>query len=513
MCIVDSFIFSRVFSLVLFTPRNRLPFPSQTSSLVCIGLELFEFWCASSPLNDTFLLHRKLVRMAAPSKTSPVEKYEDASFGDLPTEEIRSVDISKVIAVWLSKAMAEIEELEEKVEGQDDGKPKLHAHYHINFPVALTSAQRKLVHQHAYTLKLRSTSHGDGEKRFNRVSLINRGNLDPAVLEIVSSDKLQEAIDHRQTTKNSKVPKGMSPIIDHLFLGSGKDAQDKDALLEAGVSIVLNVTAEWRISHPNDFTHHRIELADSVRQSLDVAMEKACEIISNAKTQNPPSKILVHCVMGRSRSAAIVMAYLVKYENMTLKEAFELTHKARPIVRPNSRFLSDLIAWEVRHKGSPTLDVDSWVEIVGIHGSQRNGENWKEKNLPPPIKLEKEDARSIAQEAAASYLNEKLYLDVVDNFCQKSYEHRYIQKFLQGIRTSIEADKPFVTNLRTKGVTEETIVKSAHLIAKEWYIAKIPKDTKPKREKKGGKATAATESEKASSSAPSDVPASPTSSS
>lgn len=54
---------------------------------------------------------------------------------------------------------------------------------------------------------------------------------------------------------------------------------------------------------------------------------------------------------GVSRSAALVLGYLVKHHAMPLAAAFALVRSARPCVRPNSGFFRQLIDWEQRHLG------------------------------------------------------------------------------------------------------------------------------------------------------------------
>lgn len=58
-------------------------------------------------------------------------------------------------------------------------------------------------------------------------------------------------------------------------------------------------------------------------------------------------KILVHCMAGVSRSASIVLAYLVKYQSLTLREAYVVLRKARPIASPNPGFWKQLIEYEI----------------------------------------------------------------------------------------------------------------------------------------------------------------------
>ena len=57
-------------------------------------------------------------------------------------------------------------------------------------------------------------------------------------------------------------------------------------------------------------------------------------------------KVLVHCVAGVSRSAAVILAYLMRYHCTTLKAAYDLLADKRAMVRPNLGFWRQLIAYE-----------------------------------------------------------------------------------------------------------------------------------------------------------------------
>lgn len=51
--------------------------------------------------------------------------------------------------------------------------------------------------------------------------------------------------------------------------------------------------------------------------------------------------------MGRSRSAAVVVAYLMKSEQLTFDEAYARVRAIRPQVKINSGFIRQLKVWEV----------------------------------------------------------------------------------------------------------------------------------------------------------------------
>ena len=66
-------------------------------------------------------------------------------------------------------------------------------------------------------------------------------------------------------------------------------------------------------------------------------------------------KTLVHCVAGVSRSASLCMAYLMKYQRMTLDQAYYHTKKRRPVIHPNQGFWKQLIEYERRLFGRNTV--------------------------------------------------------------------------------------------------------------------------------------------------------------
>lgn len=427
----------------------------------------------------------------AATTDAPTEHVTLADFGTTPIKEVTGTDVSRVLAEWLMKSLAEIDEKAKKDEHEEGAG---HEPYCLDFPAGLSNDRRKALHHHSHSLKLESSSSGQGDMRILRLTLTDRSKLSPHILEMVSADALETAINHRELKRHSKVPHGMSLILDYLYLGSGKDAQDKDTLQSSGVTTVLNVTAEWRTSHHEDFKHHRISLNDNVKQSLEKAMDDACEIIHKVKTNDPPGKILVHCVMGRSRSAAIVMAYLVRHENMTLKEAFELTHKARPIVRPNSRFLSDLIAWELKHRGATTQEVEEWIAVVGVHGSQL-----ARAKLPPKLELTPDESRRLSDEAVVSFVSEELFLKVVASHCGGEYQTSLVPKFMKGLQEAISADEALMAKINTAGLSLHDACKAAQKPALAWYLPKAPKvERAPKKNNQ------ATNGEASSSSAPSE---------
>ncbi|XP_044193419.1 dual specificity protein phosphatase 26-like isoform X2 [Thunnus albacares] len=80
---------------------------------------------------------------------------------------------------------------------------------------------------------------------------------------------------------------------------------------------------------------------DSTYFDLDVYFQPAADFIHKA-LKSPDGKVLVHCIMGMSRSSTLVLAYLMIYRHLPLKQALQKLIQKRAIY-PNRNFLALLL--------------------------------------------------------------------------------------------------------------------------------------------------------------------------
>ncbi|MEQ2194884.1 hypothetical protein XENOCAPTIV_004325 [Xenoophorus captivus] len=81
-----------------------------------------------------------------------------------------------------------------------------------------------------------------------------------------------------------------------------------------------------------NITYHGIEAHDSPTFDMSVNFYPAAEFIHKALTSG--GRVLVHCTVGVSRSATLVLAYLMIRQNLTLVEAIRTVKDHRGVI-PN----------------------------------------------------------------------------------------------------------------------------------------------------------------------------------
>lgn len=91
---------------------------------------------------------------------------------------------------------------------------------------------------------------------------------------------------------------------------------------------------------PGIFNYFNIRVYDDDKTNLLKYWDNTYKYITRAKSEG--SKVLVHCKMGVSRSASVVIAYAMKAYNWNFNLALEHVKKQRNCIKPNKNFLAQL---------------------------------------------------------------------------------------------------------------------------------------------------------------------------
>ncbi|KAH8822565.1 protein-tyrosine phosphatase-like protein [Flagelloscypha sp. PMI_526] len=132
-----------------------------------------------------------------------------------------------------------------------------------------------------------------------------------------------------------------------LFLGSMTAANDFDLLREHDIKDVVQVLdVPWMPQiEKNGLKSHRVDILDTATADLKSHLEPTCQFIDSAVKNR--RNILVHCQQGVSRSAAVVIAYLISRYGMSFDAALAHCKGKRACVKPNSGFVNVLREWEL----------------------------------------------------------------------------------------------------------------------------------------------------------------------
>nr|XP_048314138.1 protein phosphatase Slingshot homolog 3 isoform X3 [Myodes glareolus] len=200
--------------------------------------------------------------------------------------------------------------------------------------------------------------------------------LDSSDLESVTSKEIRQALElrlgcplqqYRDFIDNQMLllmaqQDRASRIFPHLYLGSEWNAANLEELQRNRVSHILNMAREIDNFFPDRFKYHNVRVWDEESTQLLPYWKETHRFIEDARAQG--TRVLVHCKMGVSRSAATVLAYAMKQYGWGLEQALIHVQEVRPIVRPNPGFLRQLQTYQGILTASRQSHV--WEQKVGV---------------------------------------------------------------------------------------------------------------------------------------------------
>ena len=131
-------------------------------------------------------------------------------------------------------------------------------------------------------------------------------------------------------------------IKDNLYLSGYIGAKNIEKLKNLGIKKVLSVMNNRfpEYKENDNIIHKALTVYDFEEENIIKYFGECLNFIKG------DDKVLVHCAVGASRSATVVIAYIMWTKKMTFKEALEFVMDRRYGVFPNAGFRDQLQLFE-----------------------------------------------------------------------------------------------------------------------------------------------------------------------
>jgi len=139
----------------------------------------------------------------------------------------------------------------------------------------------------------------------------------------------------------------INEIMPRLFLGDLCAATNKTVLTKFGITHLVDASGHNHVRVPS-ISYHEVHVVDTDSANIKDHFEASNRFIHDALV-DPDSQVLVHCFRGVSRSATLILAYLLRQDvlgDRTLDELLAFVRESRAAAYPNRGFWKQLKQFE-----------------------------------------------------------------------------------------------------------------------------------------------------------------------
>ncbi|XP_043284040.1 serine/threonine/tyrosine-interacting protein-like isoform X2 [Venturia canescens] len=154
--------------------------------------------------------------------------------------------------------------------------------------------------------------------------------------------------------------RSMQEVVPGLYLGPYSSASRSkfESLLERGITHIVCVRQDIeahfiRPNFPDKFKYLVLDIADSATENIIQHFQKVKAFIDEGL--NSGGQVLVHGNAGISRSAALVLAYVMETYGLSQTRAYSIVSQRRFCINPNEGFMAQLREYEPIYQAQKTL--------------------------------------------------------------------------------------------------------------------------------------------------------------
>ncbi|GAM23686.1 hypothetical protein SAMD00019534_068610 [Acytostelium subglobosum LB1] len=131
-----------------------------------------------------------------------------------------------------------------------------------------------------------------------------------------------------------------------LYIGSQDAAFNREELSHNSITMILNVGFGIQNAFTADpsITYLSVDILDDIDQNIVDCLPPCFKFLDEAITRD--TGVLVHCNAGVSRSATVLIAFLIRRLRQPLSICHSIVKSARKQVQPNQGFMKQLANYE-----------------------------------------------------------------------------------------------------------------------------------------------------------------------
>lgn len=133
----------------------------------------------------------------------------------------------------------------------------------------------------------------------------------------------------------------LSQVSPSVYISGYEAAKNPELLRSSSITHILNLAGESKCPNALSSSYHYFSLKMPDNPKIDILffLYFAMDFIINSVKNK--GKVLVHCVKGTSRAAAVALAYLM-LQGYSEQEAYAFLNSAHPNIDPNLGFVCQL---------------------------------------------------------------------------------------------------------------------------------------------------------------------------
>jgi atypical dual specificity phosphatase len=132
-------------------------------------------------------------------------------------------------------------------------------------------------------------------------------------------------------------------VDERLYIGDYFASLNYAVLVDNNITHILVCGEELSCRYPQEFAYKHLKIKDDSGTSISEYFDEVFIFISRGRKLGG---VLVHCAESKSRSASMVLSYLMKSRQIRYKKAFKMLKKIHPLAQPNNGFIRQLIEYE-----------------------------------------------------------------------------------------------------------------------------------------------------------------------